>query len=179
MSGIPSGNKFNAFPPKAADASGASAAGAAAAGGACDVSGIPVRRYSTALSGLLNAARIAFMTCSRSNPMVMICVTAASNSAPETSPESPPAAAGTAVAAAGVGALDSGVAAATGAAASGAAAAGVGVGGFAAAALGFAAAFGFCTITTTNDSSVTPADAIVASSFSTLPLCTKTIASSP
>ena len=46
---------------------------------------MPVIRYSTARSGFIKAARIAFMTSSRSNPISIICDTVASMSSPITS----------------------------------------------------------------------------------------------
>ena len=55
-------------------ASGVEAAGASAAAGR----GNPERRYSTALSGLLNAARKALSTCSLSKPIAIMFCTAVS-----------------------------------------------------------------------------------------------------
>lgn len=45
--------------------------------------GMPFRRYSTALSGLLKEARRAFSTSALSYPIAMICSTVLSNSGPE------------------------------------------------------------------------------------------------
>lgn len=152
------------------------AVGAAAAGaaGGMTFSGMPVRRYSTARSGLLNAARSALTHASRSNPIDIMLLMVSCSAAPVTSelsgvPAGAAAAEGVAAGVSGVAAA--GASGAASGAGAGAAAAGLGAGG-GGAGLG---ALGFWCIITMKLASVTPAAASVASSVSTLPLWMSTI----
>mmetsp|Transcript_19034 Transcript_19034/g.62041 ORF Transcript_19034/g.62041 Transcript_19034/m.62041 type:complete len:258 (+) Transcript_19034:700-1473(+) len=61
-----------AAPPPVAGGAPPAVGGAAAGAGGSAPSGMPVIKYSTARSGLLNAARRAFTTCSRSKPISMM-----------------------------------------------------------------------------------------------------------
>ena len=148
------------------------ATGCAAGGTGAARSGIPVNRYSTARSGLLNAARSAATHMSRSKPMAIMLPIVSSSALPLTR-EDAPEAVGVGAPASGAGAAAGGTGVVSGA--------GVGVGGGAAGAGtgtgGFTTALAFCCITTTNEASVTPASAKVVVSTSTFPLCTNTIVS--
>mmetsp|Transcript_38708 Transcript_38708/g.62024 ORF Transcript_38708/g.62024 Transcript_38708/m.62024 type:complete len:277 (-) Transcript_38708:75-905(-) len=152
----------------------AAGAGAGARGSA--LSGIPVSRYSTARSGLLNAARSALTHISRSNPIAIMFAMVSSNADPDTRVDALASGLG-AVAAASAGRAATGAGAAGVAEVAGGAIAGVtGVAGTGAGG-GLGAALAFCCITTMKLASVTPAAASVVSSVSTLPLCTSTIVS--
>mmetsp|Transcript_3807 Transcript_3807/g.17451 ORF Transcript_3807/g.17451 Transcript_3807/m.17451 type:complete len:278 (-) Transcript_3807:1028-1861(-) len=155
--GMPSGNRFSGWvlgpgpPGTAGDAAagaagaapptGAAAAAGAAAAGGTRFSGIPVNRYSTARSGLLNAARSALTHISRSNPIAIMLLMVSWSAVPVTSeaseaggvaPSPPPLAGGASelgAGAAGVAGVVAGIAAGVSGVAATGAGAGLGAGG--------------------------------------------------